>query len=167
VTVLETVQTAALAEDSAKANTLRDVARRRADQVLATAHAEAAALLADRRARAERLADLEEHERLAKARTQAAATVRSAQRTVVTEARMAARAAARRLVGEPRYELLLERLAADARRRLRDGGPVRIEPAAEGGFVARAGSWQIDYSLDAQVDRHLDAMASEVERLWR
>ena len=167
MTTLDAVREAALADASAQAQALRAAARGRAERILAGARAEAAALLADRRDAATRLADLEEHERLADTRAQAAAKVLSARRRVLTEARASALTAAKRLTDDPRYALLLERRAADARRRLRDGGPVRIVPVAEGGFVAKAGSRQIDYSLDAQVDRCLATMAGELERLWK
>jgi len=160
------VQDAALGHASVQAQALRDAASARADQVVAAAGEEAAELLAARRARAERLADLEEHERLAEARAQAGATVLSAQRMVLSEATAAVRAAARRLTVDRRYARLLERLEADARRRLEDGEPVQIVPVAEGGFVARAGSRELDYSLDALLERCLEAMTGELERLW-
>ena len=164
---IEAVQDAALAEASAQAESLRSAARERADQALASARAEAAALVTARRAAAERLADLEERERLAQARAQARATVLSAQETALIEARSAVWAAGRRLVGDRRYELMLEQLVTRARQRLKDAGPVRIVPVAGEGFIARAGSRQIDYSLDALLYRYLEAMASELEGLWR
>lgn len=164
---LAAVQEAARAEASGRAEAIREAARVRAEEVIAAARAGAAALVAERRAAAERLADLEEHERLAQARAQASEMVLSAQRTVLVEARTAAQSAARHLVGDRRYAQLLDQLAADARRRLRNGDPVRIAAAAEGGFVASAGTRQIDYSLNAQVDRCLEAMGPELERLWR
>ncbi len=167
MTMLEAVRDAVLADASAQADALRAAARERAERILAGARAEASALLGERRDAVTRLADLHERERLAEARAQAAATVLAARRRVLTEARSAVVTAARRLTADPRYEPLLERLAADARRRLRDGEPVRIVPVADGGFIAHAGSRQIDCSLDAQVDRCLEAMAGELERVWR
>ncbi len=167
MTTLGAVRDAALAGATAQAQALGAAARERAEQILAATRVEAAAVLSKRRDAATRLADLEERDRLAQVRADAAATVLSAQRTVLTEAREAVLAAAGRLVTDPRYSLLLERLEADARRRLSDGAPVRIVQAADGGFIAYAGSRQVDYSLAAQVDRCLEATGGELEQLWR
>ena len=91
-----------------------------------------------------------------------------AQRSVLRDATEAAHAAAGRLVGEPRYERLLERLVAEARERLDANGDVRADPCCGG---RRGGSRgqppAVDYSLRAQVDRCLEALAGELERLWR
>ena len=163
---VDAVREAALARAAAEAEALRHAARERAAELLAAAREEAAAILAGRRAAAERLADLGERERLAQVRAEGRATVLAAQRTVLSEASAAARGAARALVADARYQALLERLAADARVRLSPTGPVTVAAAEGGGFVARAGSRQLDYSLDAQLDRCLAAMATELERLW-
>jgi len=164
---LEAVQDAAHAQAAAEAQALRRAARERAEQMLAGAREETAALLAKRRAAAGRLADLEERERLAQARAEARATVLSAQRAVLSEATAAARDEARRLVADRSYQALLERLAVDARARLSAAGPVEIVSAPGGGFVARAGSRQLDYSLGAQLDRCLESIAGELEHPWR
>ena len=164
---LAAVQEVALAEAAAQAQGVRDAARERAEQTVAAARAETATLLAERHSAAERLADREEREQLAHARAQASVTVLSAQRTVLVQARAAARTAVGQLVDDPRYSHLQERLKADAHHRLQDDEPVRIVPAVDGGFVAYAGSRLIDYSLTALLDRCLEAMQSELERLWR
>jgi vacuolar-type H+-ATPase subunit E/Vma4 len=164
---LEVVQEAALAQASAEAEALLRAARARTEGMLARARDDAAALVAERRAAAERLADLEERQRIAAARTQARTTVLSAQRSMLLEATASAHANARGLADDPRYRAQLERLAADARARLAGDGPVTLTEAPGGGFVARAGSRQLDYSLDAQLDRCLASMAGELERLWR
>lgn len=164
---LEAVQVAALATASAEADAIRRAARERAGQIINEARADATALIARRCAAAERLADLEERERLADARAEARSTVLRAQRSVLIEASSAAHAAVRRLVGGSRYERMVKRLATDARERLAPAGPVQIAALPEGGLVARAGSHEINYSLDAQVDRYLQAMASELKRLWQ
>lgn len=164
---LHAVHDFALGAAATEADAIRRAARERAEKIVADAQGEAAALIAQRRAAAERLADLEERERLAEARAEARATVLRAQRSVLVEARSAVQAAVRRLIDDPRYDRLLKRLTADARERLAPAGPVRITAVPDGGLVARAGSREIDYSLDAQADRCLQAMASDVERLWR
>ena len=164
---LEAVQNAALDGASADAHAIQSAARNRAEQTVADARAHAAALLAERRAAAEALADLEEHERLAQARGDARAIVLRAQRAVLNGATAAARTAAVALIDDPRYERLNEALAAEARQRLAGSGPVQIVTAPNGGLVARAGSRELDYSLSAQVERLLDALGEQLERLWR
>jgi V/A-type H+/Na+-transporting ATPase subunit E len=150
-----------------QADAVRRTGERRAAQIVAQARADAAALIARRCAAAEHLAELDECERLAEARAEARGTVLRAQRSVLGEARADAHRAVRDLVGDPRLERLLRRLATDAHERLATPGPVEIVAAPDGGFLARAGTREIDYSLRAQVDRIVDAMASELERLWR
>jgi vacuolar-type H+-ATPase subunit E/Vma4 len=164
---LEAVRVAALADASSQADSTRLASEERAEKIIADARAEAASVVARQRAAAESLADLEERARLAEARTQAHAVVLQAQRSVLSNATKAVHAAAKRLVGEPRYERLIERLGAEARERLGADREVQLIPASEGGVVVRAGSRQVDYSLHAQVDRCLEALASELERLWR
>lgn len=164
---LATVGDAALTAAIADAEALRRAAQARAEDLLGSARAEATGLVSQRRALAERLADAEEGDQLARARAEARETVLRAQELVLTEAIEAAHAAARRLSRDPRYEHLEARLVADARERLSSAGRVEIVPVAGGGFMARAGSRQIDESLDAQVDRCLAAMAGEMAVLWR
>ena len=86
---------------------------------------------------------------------------------MLREAGAAARAAVRALVGDPRFQRLLERQAADARDRLSAAGEVQIVAGAGGGVIARAGSLEIDYSVDTQVERALISADSDLERLWR
>ena len=164
---LAAVENALLSTASIEAQTIRRGAQERATRIIDQARAEAAALIERRLAAAERVLQLEEQERLADARAEARTTVLRAQRSVLIEARAAAYAAARELVGDPRYERLLKRLAAEARERLVGAGPVELLGATGGGLLARAGNRQIDYSLDALVDRCLRAVGSELEQLWR
>jgi vacuolar-type H+-ATPase subunit E/Vma4 len=149
-----------------EAEAIRRAGDGHAETILAHAREEATALIEQRCAAAERLAELESRDHLAEARAHARGTVLRAQRSALTEARAAAHAMVRDVVGDPRLGQLLERLAADARERLAPAGPVQIAPAPDGGFVARSGTREIDCSLKAQVDRVLDAMAGEFERLW-
>jgi len=160
------VEQAALAAARADAQVLLSAARARAAALLAAARVEGAALLDERRAAAGRLADLERQMTLAAARGEARAIVLGAQQSVLADATTAAHSAARRLVSGPRYGRLVERLTADARERLENLGPVQIVAAPGGGVLARAGSREIDYSLDVQVDRWLEALPEALERLW-
>ncbi len=164
---LAAVGDAALASAAAEAEAVRRTAQARAEDLRASARAEAAALVARWRALAERLSDAEERDQLARTRAEVREAVLRAQELVLIEATQAAHAAAHRLSADARYRRLESRLAADARERLAVAGRVQIVPAPGGGFLARAGSRQIDDSLDAQVDRCLEAMAGEMEALWR
>jgi vacuolar-type H+-ATPase subunit E/Vma4 len=150
-----------------EAETIRRAGDGRAEQIMAQARVEAAALIERRCAAAQRLAELEAGDRMAEARTRARGTVLRAQQSALSEARASAHAVIRELVGDPRLDRLLGRLAADAHQRLASAGPVELTETPDGGFVARAGTREIDCSLRAQVDRFLDAMASELERLWQ
>jgi vacuolar-type H+-ATPase subunit E/Vma4 len=163
---LETVSGARIAGAEAQADAIRAAATDRAERIAATARREARALIAEQQGVAERRADAEERERLATARAEARAVVLHAQRAVVDEARAGAYAAARRLLRDPRHARLIDRLTAEARDRLSAGGPVSIVPDPDGGFVARSGSRQIDYSFHAQVGRALDALGSRLEDIW-
>jgi hypothetical protein len=166
VTTLDAVQDAALAMTSAETESVRQTAEQRRAHDLAAARAEAEEIISRRRAASERLAAVEERERLAQARAEARGTVLRAQRAVFAEATESARRAAAQLVEDPRYERLLLELEVDARRRLEQFGRVQIVPAAGGGFLAQAGSREIDYSLDAQLQRCLRSMAVELGGLW-
>lgn len=165
---LQTLEQATLASARAEGQAIRDAAERHAQLILTQAQARAQALLAERRAAAERQADMRERRHLAQARTQAREVVLRAQRSVLTRATEAAHTAAQGLAGDPRYAGLLAGLAAEARERLAlaGPGPVQLITPAEGGLIARAGSLQIDYSLSAQVERALQSLASQLERLW-
>jgi len=150
-----------------EAEAIRRAGESHAERIIAQARADAASLIERRCAAAERLAALEARDRLAEVRAHARATVLRAQQGVLSEARASVHAVVRELVGDPRLDRRLERLAADAHERLADAGPVELTQTPDGGFVARAGSREIDCSLRAQVDRCLDAMAAELEQLWR
>ena len=167
VVTLAVAHDAALADARARAHACRCAAAQSADALVSAAYAEARAFADRRRAASERLADLEREARLAAARAQARATVLRARQSVIAEATAAAHAAAHAVVCGPRYESMIERLAAETRERLASSGTVQIVQVPAGGLVARAGSREIDYSLDAQVDRCLAALAGEIDRLWQ
>ena len=166
MTTLDAVRDAALATTSAETEAIRRTGETRRAQHLLEARAEANEIVSRRRAASEQLAAVEERERLAQARAEARGTVLRAQQAVFAEATESARRAAAQLIDDPRYERVLVSLEADARRRLEQFGRVRIVPAAGGGFLAQAGSRDIDYSLDAQLQRCLRSMASKLGDLW-
>lgn len=164
---LAAVEEASRRAASAQAEAILSAEHERTRQSLDQARSEAVALIAQRRVATERLAQIEEQATLADARAQARAIVLQAQRSVLVEATAAAHERVKRLTTDPRYERLLERLEAEARERLSSAGPLELMAAPGGGLVARAGRRQIDCSLDTLVDRCLQAMGTELERLWR
>src|SRR5690349_18207543 len=103
---LEAVREAELVLATEEADAMRRSGGERAEQIVAQARADAAALIARRCAAAERLAGLEEREHRAEAQARARGTVLRAQRFVSCEVRAAAHAAVRGLGGDPRLERL-------------------------------------------------------------
>ncbi len=162
---LGTVRELELHLTGVQADSIRRAGEGRAEQIVTQARTEAAALVERRCAAADRVAELDERDQLAETRARARGTVLRAQQSVLSEVRAAVHTAVSRLVGDPRLERLLERLVADAGERLASAGPVQIEAAPGGGFVARAGRREIDCSLRGHVDRFLDAVADELEDL--
>jgi vacuolar-type H+-ATPase subunit E/Vma4 len=109
-----------------------------------------------------------QRERLAEARSEARRIVLRARQEVLADASRAAHMAARELVSEPAYAELMTALTAEVKERLATPAErVSVAAAPDGGLLARAGSHEIDYSLDSQVDRCMQAMSGELERLWR
>jgi vacuolar-type H+-ATPase subunit E/Vma4 len=167
VTSLDAVEEALLACAREDARVLVSEATHAAHALLGDARARAAALVEQRRAAAGRLADLECGARVAVARTEARELVLRAQQSVLTDTCAAAHVAVRRLARGPRYRRLVERFSDEARERLAAAGPVQIAAAPGGGVLARAGSREIDYSLDTQMDRILEGSPDALEALWR
>lgn len=164
---LDAVRNSALTQARAEAEAIRKAAQQQADQILTAAREARAALIAASRAAADRIADVEERERLADVRARARATILAAQQTLVAEATSAAGTRAQTLAQDPRFKALVDRLAESAQVRFQGAGQLEISPSPTGGFIARAGSTQLDYSLDAQLDRCLESMAEELEGLWK
>jgi len=164
---LETLQAAALHEARERAEAILGAARGRADRILADARLEADAVRERIRDGAEQRAQADERRRVSEAQAQAHARVLAAQRSVLMSATAAARRAAGELVGDPRYDALLTRLARDATQRLAAHGSVQLVAAPQGGLIALTQSRRLDYSLDACVERCLETMTSELEALWR
>lgn len=165
---LESAQLAVLANAAREAEQLRRHARESRARLLADAREQAQELLAQRLASAEQLAERERREQLAEARSEARRVVLRARQAVLTDAYRAVRVAARELVHEPAYAELMRVLTTEAQERLSTPAQrARVAAAPGGGLLARAGSHEIDYSLDSQVDRCMRAMPDELERLWR
>ena len=165
--ILDALQLAALQATREQADALVREAGARAEQTLEQARREADAVRARIAAAAQAQAQAHALASVSAAHAEAHGLVLAAQRSVLEQARTAAREAAGALLTDKRYAALLERLAAQARMRLADDGEVSVVAAPQGGLVALTTSRRLDYSLDACVDRALDAMASELESLWK
>lgn len=164
-----------LAAASADAQATVTAARAAAAQRMATARADGAADAAAATSAAR-----------ARARGRARATVLRAHREAYQQLREASRAATRELCAQPGYPQLLRRLRSAAQARLdratgepaftsepastgrpvTAGQPGAAGPAGDSTLVAEAGGRRVDYSLDGFADRAVDALGTEVERLW-
>ena len=163
---LDVVRDALLADARAEAATTLAEAVEWADRELADARRAAAGHLAASEAagRADAEADL------ALAR---AAARREARRLVLvaeSEARRElvdrARDAVQSLRDEPGYEGMLRELESLARSQLGVDTTVVVDEQF-GGLVGTAPGRRVDYRLPVLVQRSVDAMGPEVERLWR
>jgi hypothetical protein len=102
----------------------------------------------------------------ARARQRARTLVLATRLELYEELARQSRAAAHAFRGDPGYRTLLERLSAAARFQLGEGTALEVDPL-EGGVRASSGARHVDYTLDALVERCLEGLGSEVERLWR
>lgn len=152
-------------------------ARERAGQLLEQAEEQARKRLAQAQRDAQELIARAREEGLAAGRAQAARDagrgrtlarweVLAAQRAAYDELRRRARTEVMALRDERGYPELLERLAAAARRDLGDGAEIEIDPPAQGGVRARAGSRQVDYTLTALAERCVRDLGPALAQLW-
>lgn len=162
---LDPVREALLAQAEAEAEGLVGRAEDRAAAQVAQAEEQKAALVRRARAEGEAAAELEAASELTRARRKARTLVFEAQRAVYDDARREARAAVQRLRSEPRYEELLELLAALAREELGSEAELEFDPA-DGGVIGRVGNRRVDHTLPALVERCLAEHAADLERLW-
>jgi vacuolar-type H+-ATPase subunit E/Vma4 len=138
-----------------------------AEARLAAAREEAERLVEEGRLVGERAAAREA------ARTRAAAVRLAreaglrAERALLDELRSRAREGALALRADPRYGLLLSRLAETARSQLGPEAELERDPAAVGGLIARAGARSVDYTLPALVDRAIETLGDRLQELWR
>ena len=162
---LDPVREALLAQAEAEAEHLVSQAEDRAAVQVAQAEEQKAALVRRARAEGEAAAELEAASELTHARRQARTLVLEAKREVYDDVRREAQAAVQRLRSEPRYEELLERLAARAREDLGPEAELELDPP-DGGVIGRVGNRRVDHTLPALVERCLTEHAGELERLW-
>jgi len=162
---LDPVREALLAQAEAEAERVMGRAEERAAAQVAQAEEQKAAFVRRARAEGEAAAELEAASELTHARRKARTLVFEAQRAVYDDVQREARAAAERLRSEPRYEELLERLAALAREELGSEAELELDPP-DGGVIGRVDNRRVDHTLPALVERCLTEHAAELERLW-
>lgn len=140
-------------------------AAERADAQVVQAEAETTALVARARTEGEAAAELEAVSALAEARRRARSLFLHAQREVYEDVRRQAHDGVQELRSTPRYDDLVERLAAHAQAVLGPDAEIERDPP-EGGVIARAGNRRLDYTLPVLVERCLARHAGAIERLW-
>jgi vacuolar-type H+-ATPase subunit E/Vma4 len=155
------------AEADAEAERRRVEAEAAGEQRLAEAWTQAEEIAEQARLAGERAAARAARRRRAAASRRARELQLDAERSLLDGLRASSRAAARALRTEPGYPQLLERLSRAARSQLGPEAELEIDPPQAGGVLARAGSISVDYSLPALVDRAIEMLGGEVERLWR
>ena len=172
---MSTLNSAAEAALGPLREALRRSAEGMADQIVADARRRAASLRAEAEAEARRITDgaaaQGEADARADARSRSSRTRRAARERVLAaqeELRLEllrqlrdGAAAARH---DPRYGLLLAKLAAKARESL--GADAVLTESPEGGIAAVAGTRRLDLSLPALALREAERTPEEVSQLW-
>jgi vacuolar-type H+-ATPase subunit H len=157
---------ARLADARADADQVLSAADVDAQDRLARARDEAAALLVAARVDGAR----EAAERLARQRAatrrEAREIVLAARRRALDELRDRARAAARDLVDEDSYQQLLDRLRFLAVTQLGVDGEVVANPDGEPGIIVSDGARRVDYRLVTLADRAVASLGADIATLW-
>lgn len=134
------------------------------DAAIARAQAEADAITADARAQGEADAAGVLVAERARARRQARAVVLAAQREAYEELRSRVRRELPLLRADPAYVAWTDRLRDELRAVLGPEAVVTEHP--EGGVVGETPGRRVASTLTGLADRALDALGSDVERLW-
>jgi len=103
----------------------------------------------------------------AAARRHARGLVFNARRELYEDLQATALQEARSLRGEERYAALLDRLIAAAGAQLGTGAELEVDPAENGGVIARKGPRLVDYTLPALTGRCIAALGPRAEELWQ
>ena len=90
----------------------------------------------------------------------------AAQRSVYEEAYERSLTAVLELRHDGRYEALLNRLSADAHRRLGSGAAITRDPGPDGGVVASCEGRVLDLTLPSLARRSLEELGPQIEALW-
>ncbi len=162
---LQALRAASLRTAGEEAERLLDSARERANQTIAEAQRQAADLLEGARAQAHEQARRLVAAGVAQARREARHSVLAAREAALERLHERAHRATASLRDDPDYARLVERLAEDARARLRPG-PAEVLAAPDGGVIVRGPGRQIDLTLNSQVERCLHDLGARVEVLW-
>lgn len=163
---LEPLRRALRAETEADTDRRRSEIAAECERIVAEAETAARELVRAARLEGERAAVREASRRHASSARRARETVLTARRGLVDELRRRSRAAALELRGQRGYAALLERLQSAARAQLGDDAQLVVDPSGRGGVVGRHGGASVDYTLPAIVDRTIDGLGVQLERLW-
>lgn len=164
MTGLETVRNHHLAAARAHADEVLRQAHVQAQQTASKSFADAAALIEKAEKEGEEAAALDTSREWTAARRRARGIILAAQQGVYRDLHAAAAAAVR---ADPRYPLLLERLADGARRRLGPGADVDVDFSGDEGVRATRQDRHIAWSLDSIVAESVERLGPEIEELWR
>ena len=164
MTGLETVRNHHLAAARARADEVLRDAHVQAQQIAGKSSADAAALIENAEKEGEEAASLDTSREWTADRRRARGIILAAQQGVYRDLNTAAAAAVR---ADPRYRVLLERLADESRRRLGPGADVEVDFSGDAGVRATRKDRHIARSLDGIVTDSIERLGSEIEELWR
>lgn len=164
MTSLEAVRSHHLAAAHARSDAILRDARLQAQQIAAGSAADAAALIEHAEKEGEEAAELDNSREWTAARRRARSVLLAAQREVYEELRAAIATAVR---ADPRYPVLLERLAGAAHRQLGPGAEVVVDAAGDRGVTATRKDRHVDWSLEKIVEESVDGLGPQVVELWR
>ncbi len=171
-----TAKSRLIADLSPVTDFLADSARRRGEQIVSEAAAQAENTLAEARQQADaRLATARERGAtlarrsalavVANARREARQEVLGAQRLVYEQVRTQVLDRLRQLARSPEAAALNARLREVARERLGDEATL-VAPEGEIGVVAHCGERSLDLKTDALVERVMASVGEEISELW-
>jgi hypothetical protein len=164
VTGLETVRNHHLAVARERADALVADARAQAQRIVSRSSADAAALIERAEQQGVEAAELDTSREWTAARRRARGIILAARHSAYVDLQAAVAAAVR---ADPRYPVLLERLADEARRRLGPGADVDIDTSGDLGVGATRKDRHIGWSLDSIVVEGIVRLGPEIEELWR
>jgi vacuolar-type H+-ATPase subunit E/Vma4 len=164
MTGLEAVRTRHLADVHARAHVIVREAREQAQQIEAGSAAEAVALIEGAEIEGEKAAALDTSREWTAARRRGRGIILAAQHDVYEDLRAAAATALR---ADLRYQVLLQRLADTALRKLGPGADVVVDARGDRGVTATRKNRHVDWSLERIAKEGVDRLGPAVEDLWR
>jgi vacuolar-type H+-ATPase subunit E/Vma4 len=163
IPALEPVRLALMADAEAEADALVAEARARADDRVGRAEADAEAAVAEARRRAEAGARARAARELSRSRDDARHAELACRRELRDELATAVADALHELRVHPRYPELLDHLERVANDQLGPDATIVRDPQPDGGVLATAGGRRVDYRLPAIAERVLGLIADELE----